>query len=131
MSTESPFAPFTPPSQLPPMFEAPTAAPEPVKRKRGRPAKAKVTKAPKAPKAPKAAPAEKVGTTKRRKPRSDKQAPVAPKKAPKFDLQTILRVAATLKEADQRMFERLLGELSAMPKASRARILAALHGVFG
>ena len=130
MSTESPFAPFTPPSQLPPMFEAPTAAPEPVKRKRGRPAKAKVTKASKMP-------AEKVGTAKRRKPRSDKQAPVASrhsaatKRAPKFDLQTILRVAATLKEADQRMFERLLGELSAMPKASRARILAALHGVFG
>ena len=119
----SPFAPFTPPSQPLPMFEAPTAAPEPVKRKRGRPAKAKVAKP------TKAAPAEKIA--KRRKPRSDKQAPVAPKKAPKFDLQTILRVAATLKEADQRMFERLLGELSALPKASRGRILAALHGVFG
>ena len=125
----SPFAPFTPPSQPLPMFEAPTATPEPVKRKRGRPAKSKAVKA------PKAAPAEKAA--KRRKPRSDKQAPVASrhsaatKRAPKFDLQTILRVAATLKEADQRMFERLLGELSAMPKASRGRILAALHGVFG
>jgi len=125
MSTESPFAPFT----TQPMFEAPTAAPEPVKRKRGRPAKAKAAKP------AKAAPAEKVA--KRRKPRSDKQALVAAKhspatkRAPKFDLQTILRVAATLKEADQRMFERLLGELSALPKASRSRVLAALHGVFG
>jgi len=126
MSTESPFAPFTPPSQVLPMFEAPTTKPaEPVKRKRGRPAAAKVAKA------PKAAPAEKVGTAKRRKPRSDKQAPVPAKKTPRFDLQTILRVAATLKEADQRMFERTLGELSALPKASRSRILAALHGVFG
>lgn len=111
---ESPFAPFTP---KPPMFEAPATTPAaPVKRKRGRPAKAVPVTAPK-----------------RRKPRRDKQEPGAKKvaKVPKFDLQTILRVAATLKEPDQKLFEKMLEVLTATPKPSRDRILTALAQVFG
>ena len=59
-----------------------------------------------------------------------KAAPKA-KRSAKYDLQTILRVAATLKEADQPVFEKLLGELSALAKSSRERVLKALGEVFG
>ena len=126
----TPFTPFAPlpgnPPLHPPMFDdskqIKEPAPEPVKRRRGRPA-AK-------PKAAKPAPAEKPARRKA-KPRRDRHEVGKAARAPKFDLQTILRVASTLKEADQKLFERLLGELNAMPKGSRVRILAALNGVFG
>ncbi len=49
----------------------------------------------------------------------------------KYDLQTILKIAGTLKEADQPVFEKLLGELSALAKGSRERVLKALGEVFG
>lgn len=52
------------------------------------------------------------------------------KRSPKYDLQTILKIAGTLKEADQPVFEKLLGELTALAKGSRERVLKALGEVF-
>jgi len=66
-------------------------------------------------------------TKKRRKTR--KAAEV--KRAAKYDLQTILKIASTIKEADQPVFEKLLGELTALAKGSRERVLKALNEVFG
>lgn len=114
MSTEPvPFVPFAPhPNTVlaPPAPAAETATPP---RRRGRKPAAQAAAEP----APK----------RQRKPREAK--PV--KRAAKYDLQTILRVAGTLKEADQKVFEKLLGELSALPKGSRDRVLKALGEVFG
>lgn len=50
---------------------------------------------------------------------------------PKFDLQTILRVASTLKESDADLFQKVMSELTTAPKKSRARIVAGLVTVFG
>ena len=117
MSTEPvPFAPFTP--QPTPAPSAPVVSETPPKRRGRKPA------------ATKPVPpweGEHKATPRQRKSREGKPA----KRAAKYDLQTILRVAGTLKEADQKLFEKLLGELSALPKGSRSRILKALGEVFG
>jgi hypothetical protein len=136
----SPFAPFVPSTAQPlPMFEAPTAQPapaEPVKRRRGRPAKPKAN--PKVVAAPvRRARAAKIDNAPegaevhRRKPRRDRHGIPAARKAPRFELQTILRIASTLKEGDQKLFERMIEVLAAMPKAARTRVLTAVQEVFG
>lgn len=126
---DTPFAPFMPPNQTPTMpmpEDAPHTASDPnnkKKRKKANPIKQSVVQA------TVAAAMEQSGTKRRRR-KLPEGAKVA-KRQPKYDLQTILRVASTLKEADQKVFEKLLGELSAMPKASRGRIMTALSEVFG
>lgn len=50
--------------------------------------------------------------------------------SPKFDLQTILAAAASLKDADMGTFEKLIGLLQDAGKPGRARLLAALGKVF-
>lgn len=126
MNDKPPFVPFSAP---PPMFETSITPaieqPEtPVKRQR------RSTKQP-APVAPK---------RKRGRPVRDKHEVGAPakrksvangKRPPKFELQAILRIASKLKEPDQKTFERFLGEMSAMPKPMRQRVLMALNEVFG
>ena len=52
------------------------------------------------------------------------------KRAPKFDLQTILAAASTLKEADMSAFEKMIGLLQDAGKPGRDRLLAALGKVF-
>ncbi len=119
------FTPFTP---SPPTDPAqPASQPPQVKRKKKAAAKQR-TVAPVNPPAEQATPASKKERKKRAvpKPRVAKA-----KRAPKYDLQTILRVASTLKDADSKAFEKMLGELSALPKGSRGRVLAALAEVFG
>ncbi len=64
-----------------------------------------------------------------RQPRPRRAAKAKPSR--KYDLQTILKIAGTLKEADQPVFEKLLGELSALAKGSCERVLKALGEVFG
>ena len=121
MSTEPvPFVPFTP-TPHPNAVPAPPAPPPETGKGRGRGRKPAATK----PVPPWEG--EHKATPRQRKPREGKPA----KRAAKYDLQTILRVAGTLKEADQKLFEKLLGELSALPKGSRSRILKALGEVFG
>ena len=116
-TVETPFSPFVPASQPAPMFDGQVMPPaEPVKRRRGRPAKVV---------------ADSAEPVKRRKPGRDKQAPGKLAKSPKFDLQTILKIANSLKETDQKMFEKMIGELAQLPKATRSRILSAVQEVFG
>jgi hypothetical protein len=52
------------------------------------------------------------------------------KRAPKFDLQTILAATAGLKEADMPAFQKGLNLLMDVAKAGRVRVLAALGKVF-
>lgn len=106
-TTLPPFAPFQP---------LPTPPEKPVgKTKRSR-------KKPAVPQGSEPAQPEK----RQRRKRAEKPA----KRAPRYDLQTILKVAAALKEADQPVFEKLLGVLSELPKAGRERVLKALGEVF-
>jgi hypothetical protein len=51
-------------------------------------------------------------------------------RAPKFDLQTILSAASTLKEADMPAFEKMIGLLQDAGKPGRERLLQALGKVF-
>ncbi len=126
MSNESPFPPFpipqaSSPPLVPPAGEttAPAAKPARASRK---------PKAAKAPPAEPVVPSPPAATPRTRKPRKV-QAPAA-KRSPKFDLQVILRVASALKEDDMKVFEKLLGELQALSKKSRERVLTALRQVF-
>lgn len=50
--------------------------------------------------------------------------------SPKFELQAILAVAATLNEDDFPLFEKLVMQLDEMGKPARERILAAIGKVF-
>jgi len=118
--TPAPFMPFVPPGSAPPT--QPDGGP--VENKPPRP--------------PRKAKKKKAAVTHEFKPDAV-LTPAAPRKrraakakpARKYDLQTILRVAATFKEADQPVFEKLLGELTALAKGSRERVLKALGEVFG
>ena len=112
---DTPFAPFIPQTSAPQPPAPPASDEKPAKAKRKGGSKKKAASA--------AAPPASPEPRQRRKSGKRQQ--------PKYDLQTILRVASTLKEADQKVFEKLLGELSAMPKGSRGRIMAALGEVFG
>lgn len=131
MSTETPapFAPFlptTPPT--PPAQSGIIEKPESNTAKRKKTSKKKKA----AVATPPAAPIGEGRTLKEAaKPRRKTASAKPAKRASKYDLQTILRVAAALKEPDQKLFEKLLGELSAMPKAGRVRVLKALNEVFG
>lgn len=116
--TPAPFAPFLPAGQ-------PTgpvhSEPKPSRRKtRKKPSPAKTEPVRAA--APVAPPAPRQRRRKAAEPKS--------KRAPRYDLQTILKVAAALKDGDQKVFEKLLGELSALAKGSRERVLKALGEVF-
>ena len=51
--------------------------------------------------------------------------------SPKFELQAILAVAATLNEDDFPLFEKLVMQFDEMGKPARERILAAIGKVFG
>lgn len=110
--TELPFTPFSPltqPSQTP-EADAPPAG----KRKK----KASALPAPEtpAPATPKPA----------RKPRAVK--PLKP--APKFDLQTILRATAGMKEDDLGLFQKMVGDLQSINESQRTRVLEGLSKVF-
>lgn len=103
----TPFVPFIP---------SPTTAPE--QPKSAKPTGRRKTTA-KAPEVPPVA-----------KPPRKKREVKPAKRAPKFDLQTILAVASQLKEADMAAFEKMLGQCQDLGKASRTRVLAALGKVF-
>ena len=111
MTDQSPFAPFAPQSPAP---AEPLATDK--KRKRSKASTASVAAL------PDAVPPE---------PRAKRRKPTPAARAAKYDLQTILRIASTLKDGDQKVFEKLLGELSALAKGSRERVLMALGEVFG
>ena len=115
----APFMPFVPPGSAPPT--QPDGGP--VENKPAKPPRKRKT----------AAPVGEGRTTKEAKAERQPRRKAAAKAKParKYDLQTILRVAATLHESDQAVFEKLLGELTAMAKGSRERILKALGEVFG
>ncbi len=111
--TPPPFVPFAPNFQPPAL--APTETGETTAKRRSKQKKKVAAKqVPDAPAKP---------------PR--KRAAAKPKRTAKYDLQTILKIAGTLKEADQPVFEKMLGELSALAKGSRERVLKALGEVFG
>lgn len=125
----SPFTPFQLPAGSPPIVpEQPPAKPETAKQKASREkheAKeaaqkdaAETTKTPAKPE-----PRQKRTTT----PRKTKTAKT---RAPKFDLQTILAAASSLKEADMPTFEKMIGMLQDAGKPARDRLLAALGKVF-
>ena len=113
--TPLPFAPFQPSPPTQP------AAEKPVKGKRG-PKK----QADKTPPQAATAPAEKPPRQKRRSAGTAKPN----KRSPKFDLQTILAAASTLKESDMPAFEKMIGMLQDAGKPGRERLLAALGKVF-
>ena len=117
-NTPAPFMPFVPPGSAPPT--QPDGGP--VENKPAKPPRKRAK-----------APVGEGRTTKEakaeRQPR--RKATAKAKPARKYDLQTILRVAATLHESDQAVFEKLLGELTALAKGSRERVLKALGEVFG
>ena len=123
--TPSPFAPF----------QLPTATPA---------AETKPNKAPRKPRKDRSDPEG--GIPGRNEPQAAAAAPVAPVKperkkrekksglkahSPKFELQAILAVAATLNEDDFPLFEKLVMQFDEMGKPARERILAAIGKVFG
>ena len=120
--TPLPFAPFQP---------SPPTVPE-------KPAETPKQKAAREKREKKAAAAEKdhareVAAAERppsRQKRRSTGTPKASKRAPKFDLQTILAAASTLKEADMSAFEKMIGMLQDAGKPGRDRLLAALGKVF-
>ena len=119
----APFMPFVPPGSTPLSPEGepiPNKPPKPPRKAKKKKAAAPVEIKPAPPWA---------GSTPASAPRKRRATKAKP--ARKYDLQTILRVAATLKEADQAVFEKLLGELTALAKGSRERVLKALGEVFG
>ena len=105
MTETTPFAPFQP--------SPPTQPAEKPKRQARKP-RAEVPVEP--------APAEKPLRQKRKK--------AAATRAPKFDLQTILSAASSLKEADMPAFEKLIGILQDAGKPGRERLLAAIGKIF-
>jgi len=139
-NTPAPFMPFVPPGSAPPTqpdggpIENKPAKPPRKSSKKKTPTQKQFATAVASPTAELAKAALAAPPRKRRKV-GKHPALVAPygkgAKLPKYDLQTILRVAATLHEADQAVFEKLLGELTALAKGSRERVLKALGDVFG
>lgn len=113
MNEPSPFAPF----------QLPTATPA---------AETKPEKAPRKKHAGKSASVEAEIFTEA-KPERKKRDKKAGLKAysPKFELQTILAVAATLNEDDFPLFEKLIIALDEAGKPARERIMAAIGKVFG
>lgn len=147
-----PFFPFNP-AATPSVTSAPSPQPQTIEHEAQQPAKPRRASGKKpAKKASGKKPAKKASGKKAapKKPKPDNQAiqqaqvqqaaSAAPKRkrasakpakrAAKYDLQTILKVAGTLKEPDQKLFEKMLETLTALPKASRERILRALGQVF-
>lgn len=122
--TPLPFAPFLPPNETPvePMPMPPKPAKPEKKKKAAAPASYKVDYTTELSK-------NKEAETKKRRRTTKKAAPT--KRQPRYELQTILKIAGTLKESDQKVFEKLLGELSELAKGSRTRVLKALGEVFG
>ena len=113
--TPSPFAPFQP---SPPTAPAQPAKPaKQARKKRAQPPAADVVRAEDTVKAP-------------RQKRRSTGTPKVAKRAPKFDLQTILSAASSLKEADMPAFEKMIGLLQDAGKPGRERLLAALGKVF-
>lgn len=126
---ESPFEPFAPALSLTPIKPEPEQK-KPRKPRQRRPKEFKKTEPP-AFTPPGMSEIVNRAKTKKRKVKKARTAPDSKaKRAPKYELQTILRIAAALKEGDQKIFEKLLGELSALAKASRERVLKALAEVF-
>lgn len=124
-NTPPPFVPFAPNFQPP--SSSPPLQPEQVPLKETKKQEAAREKREAA--AQKKAAAEQVSNKPPKPPRKTRAAKA--KRSAKYDLQTILKIAGTLKEADQPVFEKLLGELSALAKGSRERVLKALGEVFG
>ena len=125
--TPPPFVPFAPNFQPPgsPPLQPEQEPPKETKKQKVAREKKEAAAAKKAAKQA----AEQVPDAPTKPPRKRKTA--EKKRTAKYDLQTILKIAGTLKEADQPVFEKLLGELSALAKGSRERVLKALGEVFG
>ncbi len=128
------FVPFAPQFQ-PPQTESPPLQPgtdpDVNNKPRKETKKQKLAREKREAAAAKKAAAEQVPNKPPKPPRKRKVAAVKTKRATKYDLQTILKIAATLKEGDSKVFEKMLGELSALAKGSRERVLKALGEVFG
>ncbi|MFA5897736.1 MAG: hypothetical protein WC829_01355 [Hyphomicrobium sp.] len=118
---DSPFPPFA----LPQNPSPPLAPEQPKAKKPRRVGKAKELAAPYAEALP-AAPEKPA-----RKKRGPNKAKAPNQRTPKFDLQTILGAASTLKEADMPAFEKMIELLQDAGKPGRTRLLEALGKVFG
>lgn len=114
-----PFAPFLPPNETPmiPMVEKPVAN-KPKRSGGSRKKKPELTQGA-------VQTAASAGPQQKRT-----RKPSTTKRAPKFDLQTILAATAGLKEADMTAFQKGLNLLLDVNKAGRGRVLAALGKVF-
>ena len=112
--SDTPFAPFVPPSSAP----NETAAPETAKEKKAR--EKREAKEAKAAAKAQGAPAE---------PRQKRKAANGSRTL-KFDLQTILGAASTLNQDDYPLFEKLINLLDEAGKPGRERLLAAIQKVF-
>lgn len=119
--SDTPFAPFAP------FAPSTTTAPGPITAAVEKARKPRKTKAVEQKKTA----VVELATPPAEKPARKKRAANKPKTpSPKFDLQTILAAAASLKDADMAAFEKLIGLLQDAGKPGRARLLAALGKVF-
>ena len=109
-----PFPPFNPNASAPPPA-APPETPAPKRRKSGKKAAAAAQ-----------APAEPAVPRQRRR----KSGAPKGKRAPKFDLQTILAAASSLKESDMDAFQKMIGICQDLGKPARDRVLEAIGKIF-
>lgn len=127
---EVPFTPFTPLS--PPTAPVAPAAEKPKRERKKKIASKKKSKAAAvpAPQAPVAQPVTPVAEKPKRKTRKLPDGVKPNKRAPKFELQTILKATAGMKEADMPLFQKMLDQLQGAGKPTRGRIMTALGKVF-
>ena len=124
--TPLPFAPFQPSPPTQPVAEKPTKAKSETAKQKA----AREKREAKAATKPYPDQTDRVLAAAPRQKRRSTGTPKASKRAPKFDLQTILAAASTLKEADMPAFEKMIGMLQDAGKPGRDRLLAALGKVF-
>lgn len=115
-----PFAPFQPTAPVPPVEQPPSST---AKKPRSRKKK-------NIPLSSDPAPGERMKQQTAKEVAKRTRKPSTTKRAPKFDLQTILAATVGLKEADMAAFQKGLNLLLDVNKAGRGRVLAALGKVF-
>ena len=129
--TPLPFAPFQPSPPTQPVAEKPAKAKsETAKSETAKQKAAREKREAKAATKPYPDQTDRVLAAAPRQKRRSTGTPKASKRAPKFDLQTILAAASTLKESDMPAFEKMIGLLQDAGKPGRDRLLAALGKVF-